>query len=71
MYFRSPVFPFRGVPNSPGSVAVPSQEKGCCPYSSSVAELETNGGGDDEESSDVLLPEVSTGKQLLGAELTP
>ena len=60
-YFRSPDFPLRGVPNSPGEVvAAPSQEKGRRPYSSSVVESAVNGGGDDCESSEGLLPEVDT-----------
>ena len=55
-YFRSPDFPIRVVPNSPGEwVAVPSQEKGCRPYSSPAAGLAEAGDGDNDK-----LPEVDT-----------
>ena len=41
-YFRSPGFPCRRVPNSPGGVsAVPLREKGGRPYSSACSSLDT------------------------------
>ena len=66
-YFRSPGFPWRRVPNSPGWVfAVPLREKGCCPYSWARSSLDTEIGGSGESLPVRIFQKLTPGGNVSG-----